>query len=81
MDLFIDFVSKRTNLYKKADEQLRDELDDLSNRIIPFCTSDPEYKKAARNNKNGDGFHYHQPIIIAEGACFLKSLVRKVFNQ
>lgn len=81
MDLFIDFVSKRTNLYKKADEQLRDELDDLPNRIIPFCTSDQEYKKASRNSKNGDGFHYHQPIIIAEGACFLKSLVRKVFNQ
>ena len=81
MDLFIDFVSKKTNLYKKADEQLRDELGDLSNRIIPFCTSDPEYKKASRNSKNGDGFHYHQPIIIAEGACFLKSLVRKVFNQ
>lgn len=81
MDLFIDFVSKRTNLYKKADEQLRDELGDLPNRIIPFCTSDQEYKKATRNSKNGDGFHYHQPIIIAEGACFLKSLVRKVFNQ
>ena len=81
MDLFIEFVSKKTNLYKKADEQLRDELGDLANRIIPFCTSDPEYKKASRNSKNGDGFHYHQPIIIAEGACFLKSLVRKVFNQ
>ena len=81
MDLFIDFVSKRTNLYRKADEQLRDELDDLPKRIIPFCTRDQEYKKASRNSKNGDGFHYHQPIIIAEGACFLKSLVRKVFNQ
>lgn len=81
MDLFIDFVSKRTNLYKKADESLREELGDLPNRIIPYCTSDQEYKKASRNNKNGEGFHYHQPIIIAEGACFLKSLVRKVFNQ
>lgn len=81
MDLFIDFASKRTNLYKKADESLREELGDLPNRIIPYCTSDQEYKKASRNNKNGEGFHYHQPIIIAEGACFLKSLVRKVFNQ
>lgn len=81
MNIFIDFVSKKTNLYKKADESLRDELGDLPNRIIPYCTSDQEYKKASRNNRNGEGFHYHQPIIIAEGACFLKSLVRKVFNQ
>lgn len=81
MDLFIDFVSKRTNLYNNADEQLRDELGELQSRIIQFCINDPEYKKAARNSKNGDGFHYHQPIIIAEGACFLKTLVNKVFNQ
>ena len=81
MDIFVDFVSKRTNLYKKADAALRDEIGDIPNRIIPYCTSDQEYKKASRNNKNGNGFHYHQPIIIAEGACFLKSLVRKVFNQ
>lgn len=81
MELFIDFVSRKTNLYRRADESLHDDINDLPTRIIPFCTSDPEYKKAARNNKNGDGFHYHQPIIIAEGACFLKALVRKVFNQ
>ena len=81
MDIFIDFVSKRTKLYQKADESLRDDISEVPNRIIPYCTSDQEYKKAARNNKNGEGFHYHQPIIIAEGACFLKNLVRKVFNQ
>lgn len=81
MEIFIDFVSKRTNLYPKAQEQLREELGDLPNRIIPFCTADQEYEKAARNHRNGDSFHYHQPIIIAEGACFLKSLIRKVFNQ
>lgn len=79
MDIFIDFVGERTNLYKNADEALRDELGDIPNKIVPHCTSDPEYKKAARNNRNG--FHYHQPIIIAEGACFLKTLVRKVFNK
>ena len=81
MNLFIDFVSKRTNLYKRADESLREDINDIPTRIIPYCTSDPEYKKASRNSKNGGGFHYHQPIIIAEGACFLKSLIRKVFNQ
>ena len=81
MELFIDFVSRRTNLYKSADEALRNDIKDLPTRIVPFCTSDPEYKKAARNNRNGGGFHYHQPIIIAEGACFLKALIHKVFNQ
>ena len=60
---------------------VRDEICELPTRIISFCTNDPEYKKASKNNKNGEGFHYHQPIIIAEGACFLKSLISKVFNQ
>jgi hypothetical protein len=78
MDVFMKFVKSRT--YKKADD-LKEDISDLPKRIAPFCTSDPEYKKAAKNNRNGDGFHYHQPIIIAEGACFLKALVRKVFNQ
>lgn len=82
MNLYIDFVSKRTNLYKRADETLREDLSDLPTRIIPYCTSDTEYKKATRNSRSGSGgFHYHQPIIIAEGACFLKALIRKVFNQ
>lgn len=81
MNLFIDFISKRTNLYRRADESLQEDLNDIPSRIIPYCTSDPEYKKAARNSKNGGGFHYHQPIIIAEGACLLKSLIRKAFNQ
>ena len=81
MNLFIDFVSQRTSLYKKAEETLRDDICDVPERIEAFCTQDPEYTKATRNRKDGDEFHYHQPIIIAEGACFLKSLIRKVFNQ
>lgn len=81
MNIFIKFVSKDTKLYQRAEESLREEISDLPTRIISFCTNDSEYKKAAKNNKNGDGFHYHQPIIIAEGACFLKSLISKVFNQ
>lgn len=81
MRIFIDFVSKRTGLYKKADETLWDDISDIPNLVGAFCTADEEYKKAQKANKNGDGFHYHQPIIIAEGARFLKSLIRKVFNQ
>ena len=81
MDIFIKFVSKDTKLYQRAEDSLRDEICELPTRIISFCTNDPEYKKASKNNKNGEGFHYHQPIIIAEGACFLKSLISKVFNQ
>jgi hypothetical protein len=78
MSIFIDFVSQRTTLYKKADSALEDDLRELTSRIAPYCTNDEEYRKAQRSN---NGFHYHQPIIIAEGACFLKSLIRKVFNQ
>ena len=81
MDIFLKFVSKDTKLYQRAEDSLRAEIRELPTRIISFCTNDQEYKKAARNNKNGEGFHYHQPIIIAEGACFLKSLISKVFNQ
>lgn len=81
MDIFIKFVSKDTKLYQRAEDSLRDEISDLPTRIISFCTNDQEYKKASKNSKNGGGFHYHQPIIIAEGACFLKSLIAKVFNQ
>lgn len=81
MDVFIKFVSKDTKMYQRAEDSLRDEIKELPTRIISFCTNDQEYRKAARNNRNGEGFHYHQPIIIAEGACFLKSLIAKVFNQ
>lgn len=81
MDIFIKFVSKDTRLYQRAEDALRDEIGELPTRIVSFCTNDTEYKKAARNNRNGEGFHYHQPIVIAEGACFLKTLISKVFNQ
>lgn len=79
MNIFIRFVSQDTRLYQRAEEALRSEIHELPNRIISFCTNDPEYKKAIRNNENGEGFHYHQSIIIAEGACFLKTLIDKVF--
>lgn len=82
MELFINFVSQRTNIYRDAGSSLCDDIDDLPTRIAPFCTADPEYRKATRNQQSGKdkGFHYHQPVIIAEGACFLESLVKKVFR-
>ena len=80
MNIFIEFVSQKTKLYPKADDALRDELADLPNRITSYiCNNDNEYRKARQNA--GNGFHYHQPIIIAEGLSFLDTLIRKAFNQ
>lgn len=80
MNIFIEFVSKKTKLYQQADAALREDLEDLPNKVASFiCNNDDEYKKACK--KNIDGFHYHQPIIIAEGSCFLNTLIKKVFNR
>lgn len=77
MNIFIDFVSVKTKLYPHA-EELREEITDLPFRIASYiCNKDPEYSKAKKHRN--DGFHYHQPLIIAEGACFLQALIRKVF--
>lgn len=80
MNTFIEFVSQKTKLYQKADATLREDLEDLPNKVANFiCNNDDEYRKACR--KNTDGFQYHQPIIVAEGSCFLNTLIKKVFNQ
>ena len=82
MSIFIDFVSQKTKLYIKAESELKDDLDDLPSKIGAFiCNNDREYKKAREKSKLGSGFHYHQPIIIAEGICFLSTLIKKAFNQ
>ena len=82
MNIFIEFVSQKTKMYAKADSELRDDLDDLPSKIASFiCNNDREYKKAKEKSKAGDGFRYHQLIIIAEGICFLSTLIRKAFNQ
>jgi len=80
MNTFIEFVSKKTKLYQKADASLREDLEDLPNKVAAYiCNNDDEYRKALK--KTTDGFHYHQPIIVAEGSCFLNTLIKKVFNQ
>lgn len=82
MDIFIEFVSQKTKLYTKADSELRDELEDLPNRICSYIINkDHEYKKAKEKAKAGNSFSYHQPVIIAEGICFLDTLIKKAFNQ
>ena len=82
MDIFIEFVSQKTKLYMKAESELRDDLYDLPSKISSnIINNDREYKKAKEKAKAGDGFRYHQPIIIAEGLCFLNTLIRKAFNQ
>ena len=82
MDIFIEFVSQKTKLYAKAESELRDDLMELPSKISSnIINNDREYKKAKEKAKAGDGFRYHQPIIIAEGLCFLNTLIRKAFNQ
>lgn len=82
MNVFIEFVSQKSKLYPKAENDLRDDINDIPNRVAAYiCNNDLEYKKAKEKSKNGEGFRYHQPIIIAEGMCFLSILIRKAFNQ
>jgi hypothetical protein len=79
MEIFIDLVSRKGNLFSEANRVLRDDIEDLRNKISSTIQEDSEYKKAVRNI--ADGFNYHQPIIIAEGMGFLNTLIRKVFNS
>lgn len=81
MEIFINFVSQKTKLYDNAQE-LRDEINDLSGRVASYIVNnDSEYKKAKEKAKSGGSFNYHQPIIVAEGICFINTLIRQAFNQ
>ena len=80
MAIFIDFVSHKTNLYRDAENMLYSDIADVPGRIANnIVNNDEEYKKAIRNNANG--FHYHQPIIMAEALCMLDTLIKKVFDR
>lgn len=79
MNLFLEFITERTNFFRDANTALREELKDLPSKVSSAIRNDPEYKKAQKNKTNG--FKFHQPIIIAEGLCFKDTLIRKVFNQ
>ena len=76
MDVFCDFVSTKTKLYPGVAD-LREDIADLRDRIASYVTEDYEYKKALKHQ--GGEFPYHQPLIIAEGACFLKTIIKKIF--
>lgn len=79
-NIFINFVSVKTKLCM-VDNELRNDLADLPNKVSGFICQDSEYKSAKKKANNGGTFAYHQPLLIAEGACFLeKSLIKKVFN-
>ncbi|MCF0235548.1 MAG: hypothetical protein HUK09_02330 [Bacteroidaceae bacterium] len=81
MDIFMDFVSQKTKLYSDV-YKLREDLADLPNRIASFVTNnDNEYKKAKKVAKDSSAFRYQQPILIAEGMCFLDKLIAKAFRQ
>lgn len=80
MNIFINFVSQDTKLCN-ADRELREDLADLPNKVGSYVCQDSEYKSAKKKANNGCKFSYHQPIIIAEGACFLeKTLINKIFR-
>lgn len=83
INIFIDFVSRRTRMYPQADNDLREDLADLPANIAAYIrNNDTEYKKARKNQDKDNAFKYHQPLIIAEGTCFLnKTLIQKAFNQ
>ena len=76
MEQFCDFVSNKTKLYPDVDN-LREDIAELHTRVVNHITEDLEYKKALKHNS--PEFPYHQPIIIAEGACFLKTIIKKIF--
>ena len=79
-NIFINFVSVKTKLCT-MDAELRNDFADLSNKVGAFICQDSEYKSAKRKVSNGGSFAYHQPLIIAEGSCFLeKTLIKKVFS-
>lgn len=78
-NIFINFISVKTKLCTN-DRELRDDLSDLPNKVSSFICQDTEYKSAKRKASNGEKFAYHQPLLIAEGSCFLeKSLIKKIF--
>lgn len=78
MNIFVDFVSVRTNLYPDAKTLLQDKITDLPGRVSRYICNDTEYIKAC---KDVNGFSYHQPIIIAEGCCFLDDLINAIFSK
>lgn len=78
MQVFFDFVATKTDICKDAENLLSDAISSLPNHFKTNITNhDTEYQKAIRNNTNG--FHYHQPIIIAEALYLQKILIEKVF--
>ena len=78
MDLFFDFVDTKTGICKGVRNQLANTIDNLPNHFKTYITNhDPEYQKALRNNNAG--FHYHQPIIIAEALYLQNHLIDQLF--
>lgn len=76
VSLFIRYVSEETDIYRNAEHDLRSEVVSLRDDIANFIRRDDEYKKA---EKRQGTFAFHQPIIIAEGAAFLRKFIDKVF--
>ena len=77
MDAFIRFISRTTKIYEKEEEELKKDMRDVPGRIKNFLQNDEEYAKARRSSE--EKFPFHQPIIIAEAASYLNTLIEKIF--
>lgn len=80
VSIFIKYVSEETDIYRSAETVLRSDIASLRDDIANFIKRDDEYKKAESQKRNGGAFAFHQPIIIAEGAAFLRKFIDKVFG-
>ena len=79
MDAFIRFISKTTKIYERDEEELKTDIRDVPGRIRNFLQNDEEYAKALRSSE--EKFPFHQPIIIAEAASYLNTLIEKIFKH
>lgn len=79
VSIFIKYVSEETDIYRSAETDLRSDVVSLRDDIANFIKRDDEYKKAEAIKRNNGEFAFHQPIIIAEGAAFLRKFIDKVF--
>ena len=76
--LFFDFIENKTDIYQGSKAKLAKTIESLPNHFKTYITNhDPEYAKALNNRANG--FHYHQPIIVAEALYLQSKLIELLF--
>jgi hypothetical protein len=80
LHIFVDFVGTRSGLVKNY-SNLESRIPELKGKLKSFIENDTEYDKARRNKQPSADIQYRIPILIAEGLCYLKSiLVPEIFK-